>query len=520
MSTTEGTAETAAGTVRGELAKGLTIWRGIPYAAPPVGSLRFGPPRPAEPWAGVLDTTARGQLAWQPEPRDMLTADYREQVRSEDCLYLNVTAPPEPSADPRGYPVLVWIHGGGYVEGSGGDPIVGDGEALARRGLVVVTFNYRLGALGFVYLADVLPQYADAGQAGFLDQVAVLRWVRDNIASFGGDPGRVTVYGESAGAKSVVNLLASPLATGLISRAISASGGEHLASPEQATRLRRRLLRALGLPADRADQLADVPAPELIAAQEAIATAQRGTWVWRPVLGGSGIPVRPVDAIAAGQAGGIPLLAGTNGNEGASYQLMDPTAAKQAPRVLAELFGGADADDMLAGYRQARPELDDTAINVAVLGDERYAIPTRRLALAQAAHAPVWCYRYDGCPPGVPTDLAGGHGLDLIAVWMADSFATEARAGDPQARLCLAMADAWAAFARGLPPGNGMTSERGGGPPMAARMPAWPGFDAADETTLILDAQPHGQHHPRAAQHAIWRDRTWQSGTWWPLEDI
>lgn len=512
-------AQTAHGSVRGELTNDLAIWRGIPYAAPPVGRLRFAAPQPPQRWQGTLDTVVRGRMAWQADPGHRLTADYLELDRSEDCLYLNVTAPhdwppgsppgPPPARPPerRGYPVLVWVHGGGYVSGAGADDIVGDGEALARRGLVVVTFNYRLGALGFLHLADVAPAFPDAGQAGFLDQVAVLRWVRDNIAAFGGDPRRVTVYGESAGASSVANLLASPLSAGLVSRAISASGGEHVATATQAARIRRRLLRELGLSEDGADRLPDVPARDLVAAQEAIATGQRATWVWRPVLGGSGIPVRPTGAIAAGAAAGIPLLAGSNGNEGASYQFMDPSAAGQARRVLADAFGTAAADAMLAAYRQARPELDDTGIGVTILGDERYAIATRRLALAQAAHAPVWCYRYDGHPPGVPAELAGGHGLDVPAVWMADSFVTEARSGDAQARLCLAMTDSVAAFG-------------GGAPPAADGLPPWPAFDARDEFTMILDAHPRVEPRPRQAQTAIWQGRTWTPGTWWQLEEL
>ncbi len=501
---------TAQGQVRGIELDGLLAWRGIPYALPPVGPRRFRPPQPPDSWDGVRVAADSAPAAWQSETVNPFTGVPAQLNRNEDCLYLNVTAPADPPADPAGYPVLAWVHGGGYVQGTGSREPVGAGQALARRGLVVVTFTYRLGALGFLQLADLAAGYAGAGLSGFLDQVAALRWVRANIAAFGGDPSRVTIYGVSAGAKSVANLLASPLTTGLIGRAISSSGGaEHVASPDQAVRVRRRLLRELGLADDDAGlrRLLDAPPADLVAAQESIAAGAAGTWVWRPVLGGSGLPVLPIDAITAGAGAAVPLLIGSNGNEGASYQLMDPTAAAQAPRVLAELFGPAAADSMLAAYAAARPELDDKAIQLAVLGDERYGVATQRVALAQCAHAPVWRYRYDGLPPGLPAELAGGHGLDMLAVWAADSFARAAAAGDRQARLCLAMAEAWAAFARGEPPS-------------AVGLPTWERFDGDDERTMILAAEPYIEAHPRRAEFDVWQGRRWQSGTWWQFEGL
>jgi para-nitrobenzyl esterase len=500
---------TSQGRVRGVELDGLRAWRGIPYALPPAGSLRFRPPRQPAPWDGVRDAAEFAPVAWQSETVNPFTGVPIRLDRSEDCLYLNVTVPAGPPPEPAGYPVLLWIHGGGYVEGTGSGEPVGDGQALARRGLIVVTFTYRLGALGFLHLADRAGDYADAGATGFLDQVAALRWVHANIAGFGGDPRRITAYGVSAGAKSAANLLASPLTDGLIGRAISSSGGaEHVATPEQAVRLRRRLLRELGLADDDSGlrKLLDAPPADVVAAQEAIAAGAAGTWIWRPVLGG-GLPVLPIDAIAAGAGVAVPLLIGSNGHEGASWQLMDASAAAQAPRVLTGLFGTGAADSMLAAYAAARPELDETGIALAVLGDERYGIPTQRLALAQAAHAPVWRYRYDGLPPGVPAELAGGHGLDMLAVWAADSVASLAATGDAQARLCLAMTESWAAFARGEPPA-------------APGLPPWDRFDGAAERTMILDAAPCVAAHPRRAEFDIWHGRTWQSGTWWQFEGL
>jgi para-nitrobenzyl esterase len=212
-------AETRYGRVRGaEIADGVLGWRGIPYAAPPVDGLRLRPPQPPGPWTGVREATEYGHRSLQPEPNP----EPRAPPASEDCLYLNVTAP----AGARDRPVLFWIHGGGYEMGHGTDQ-AGDGAAFASsHGLVVVTFNYRLGALGFF---DV-PGERPAGALGLHDQIAALRWTHENIAGFGGDPCQITVYGLSAGGKTVTNLLASPLTRGLIARAAESSGAELVAS--------------------------------------------------------------------------------------------------------------------------------------------------------------------------------------------------------------------------------------------------------------------------------------------------
>src|SRR5580700_2635373 len=230
-------AETAYGQLRGtEIADGIIAWRGVPYARPPADELRLRPPQPPEPWSGVRDAAAYGDRSPQPEP----VPDPSLPPASEDCLYLNVTAP----AGAAGRPVLLWIHGGGY-EMSDGTRQAGDGAAFARtHGIVVVTFNYRLGALGFL---DV-PGEQPTGALGLHDQIAALRWTRENIAAFGGDPDQITVYGLSAGGKSVTTLLASPLTTGMIRRAAESSGGDHVKDPAQAEALTGRFLRELGAP--------------------------------------------------------------------------------------------------------------------------------------------------------------------------------------------------------------------------------------------------------------------------------
>ncbi len=366
----------------------------------------------------------------------------------EDCLYLNVTAPTE-VAPAAGYPVVFWIHGGGYTRGTGSGGAVRDGATLARRGIVVVTINYRLGAFGYLSLADVLDGEEDSGAAGLLDQVAALRWVVDNIAAFGGDPARITLYGVSAGAKGVTNLLASPLTAGLATRAISSSGGEFLATGDQAASSRRRLFRELGLTDSDATRIRDVAAADLLAAQEAIARGPSGTWIWRPVRTERVLPQAPLEALAAGSADGVALLVGNNANEGITFQTLDPSTATQAARVLTGLFGPDEGASLLRDYAAAGPDLDETGIGLAIFADERYGVPTQRLADTQAGHGEVWRYRFDGAPPGVADTYLGGHGLDLGMVWAADLMG----GGDnPRARLARLMADTWAGFIQGNPP--------------------------------------------------------------------
>jgi para-nitrobenzyl esterase len=483
--------ETAYGKVRGtEVADGVLAWRGIPYAAPPVGELRLRPPAPPRPWTGVRDALAYGNRSLQPD----LVAEPQgppAPPADEDCLYLNVTAP----AGARGRPVLLWIHGGGFETGHGPDQ-AGDGAAFASsHGLVVVTFNYRLGALGFL---DV-PGERPTGALGLHDQVAALRWTRENIAAFGGDPGQVTVYGLSAGGKSVTNLLASPLTRGLIARAAESSGGDHVKSPEQARDLSARFFGVLGAPPAR---IRAVPAADVLAAQLAVAVSPGSTWIWRPSVDGAALTGFPLAAIAGGAAAGVPLLLQTCARETALYQLMDPRAAAQAGRVLAGYFGEERAAALLAGYAGAFPQLDEAELRgVTVMTDERYVVRTERLADAHAAHAPVWRSRYDGPYTGMEDDpdpefarfaplLRGAHGGDGAGIWQGG--------GEPAAGLHAA----WGAFATKGDPG-------------------WPRYEPGPRSAMIFGAgAPRLAGDPFARPREAWAGLDWQPGTWWAVGGV
>jgi para-nitrobenzyl esterase len=491
--------ETAAGKVRGtEVGDGILGWRGIPYAAAPTGSLRLRPPRPAAPWSGVRDAASYAAPSLQPPAETqqrfgMAALGPKLPPPAEDCLYLNVTAP----AGARRRPVIVWIHGGGYQIGSGTD-MAGDGRRFVRgHDLVVVSFNYRLGALGFL----AVPGESPTGAFGLHDQIAALRWVRENIGSFGGDPEQVTVYGLSAGAKSVAALMASPLARGLFARAASSSGGEHVATPAQAAAVADRFFRELGTGPER---VRDVSAGDILAAQSAIGDGAQATWLWRPAMDGAALPGRPLHAIARGAAAGVPLLAQHCVDECALYQLAAPDAFEQAGPVLESYFGAAGREEILAAYAAARPELadDPVRLGVEIMTDERYAIPATRLADAQSAHAPVWRSRYDGPLTGLPAALVPGgsapafHGSDGMPVW-------NGRAG-----LGALIHDSWGAFFAGAQPAAG-------------GLPAWDRYDAATRQTMIFHADgPRMAGDPNGAQRAAWDGRDWQPGTWWHIEGI
>jgi para-nitrobenzyl esterase len=330
------TVRTSLGRVRGEERDGVRMWRGIPYAAAPVGGLRFRPPQSIQPWDGVRDATRFAPTAMQSDAfRLDQQVNIPEPRSSEDCLYLNVWAPAEPSGP---QPVMVWIHGGGFVEGAGSDDHY-DGARLVRNGgVVVVTLNYRLGAFGFLYFAALAPDYADASNLGLRDQIAALRWVHDNIGAFGGDPDQVTVFGESAGGISIAALMAMPEARGLFRRAIIQSGGTYARAAQSASEIARELLAELGVSDPR--QLRTLPAPDIQAASERYlerVAAPLSLHVG-PVVDGESLPRHPLEAIRAGSAQGVALIAGSNRDEGDLFYPVETPPSSAAYETSRALF--------------------------------------------------------------------------------------------------------------------------------------------------------------------------------------
>ncbi|HEX7199628.1 MAG TPA: carboxylesterase family protein, partial [Dongiaceae bacterium] len=346
LSITDVVVETRQGRLRGALSAGIASFKGIPYAAAPFGANRFKPPQPAPSWKGVRDALAYGPTAPKPPyfpPFDEILIE--PIIAGEDCLNLNIWTP-NPVA--TGLPVMVWVHGGAFTNGTGAVPNY-DGQRFARDGVVLVTINYRLSVDGFLFLGD------GVANLGLLDQVAALEWVRDNIAAFGGDSRNVTIFGESAGAMSVTTLLSMPRAKGLFKRVIAESGaGHHAISAATATRIGGYLAEKLGVPANRG-AIAEVPIAKACEAQAGLSLdvfMQPDPAKWgevalnhmpmEPVIDGDVVPALPIDAIAAGAGAGIDVMVGTNREEQRLF--MVPTGA-------IDLVNGAVLGMAAAGYR-------------------------------------------------------------------------------------------------------------------------------------------------------------------------
>jgi para-nitrobenzyl esterase len=370
----------AQGYIRGEVADGVAVFKGLPFAAPPVGPLRWRPTAPPAAWTAPRDATRFGPACPQPERASL--AGGRAENQSEDCLTLNVWAP----VNARGLPVMVWLHGGGHRIGSGSFPIY-DGTELARQGVVVVTINYRLGLLGYFahpsLTAEASPD-APLGNYGTMDQIAALRWVQTNIATLGGDPKRVTVFGESAGGASTIYLLATPSARGLFAQAIVESGGglQREVTLAQAEASGAGYATRAGL----AGAAATASALRALTPQQLLDAAGGFNGIgFGPFVDGRLLPQAPWRAFQSGQAPTIPLMIGANSNEAS---VLGELGVDQNA-VLASVPGGAVA------LRRAYGDLDDAELARQVAGDAVFVAPARWVARTLSARAPVFLYHFD-----------------------------------------------------------------------------------------------------------------------------
>ncbi len=466
------------GRVSGVASGDVRVYKGIPFAAAPVGKLRWRPPQPVEPWEGVRRCTEFGP--WCPQPKPLLGKELGPT--SEDCLYLNVWTPAK-SPDAK-LPVMVWIHGGGHTTGSGAASFY-EGTRLARQGVVVVTINYRLGPFG--YLAHpLLSKESDrgvSGNYGLLDQVAALRWARRNIAAFGGDPGCVAIFGESAGAVSVCRLMVSPLAEGLFHRAIAQSGGAHGRNrhlrktwygQEPMEKVGERL--AATLECDKAENplaaLRAVPAEKLLEASKPVQGLFGRGIRFGPVIDGWALPDDPADLWAAGRQHDVPFMTGSNADEGSVFTRQLPIKRAAGYRLTVRMLFGDRAGDVLRLFPVAGDEDARQAVS-RLVGVSSFVVNARFLARAmEKAESPGYLYHFTRAPQsGLAKPYGAFHGLEIGYV-----FGTLKPALGPTPRdweLSRTMIACWSRFAKtGDPNGEGA--------------PAWPVYQAATDQHLEL----------------------------------
>ncbi len=501
-------ADTTSGQIQGALDDGIVTFKGIPYAAPPIGALRFMPPVKPAPWQGVRDATKFGARAMQKEGAIALAPAIREiysdpeqQPVSEDCLVLNVWTPALDDGGDR--PVMVWLHGGAFISGNGSQPRL-DGTNLAAKGdVVVVTLNHRLGAFGYLYLAEIGgADYAQSGNVGMLDIVAALEWVRDNIEKFGGDPDNVTVFGESGGGAKGCVLLAMSSAHGLFHKAIVQSGPSvETMDTALATETARAVMKEAGIAS--VDELVALPAEKLLAAQNtvlarisALSFANRRKQGFNPVIDGTILPGGPFAPTAPAISKDIPLMIGTNRDEMNLFFGLAPWAENATDATLpdaARQFLGDRTPGIVAAYRTADPAASARDLVLRIATDQSIRMPSLVIADRKVAQhgAPVYVYLFTWATPVVDGKLGSCHGLEIPFVF--DNLDKVRVTGDAPTRgvLADAMSRAWIEFAYKDNPNHG-------------GIPYWPAYSSADRPTMIFDLQCRVENDPLGAERKAW----------------
>ena len=497
-------AETAAGKVRGAVEEGVNVFKGIPYGASTSGKNRFMPPRKPDPWTGVRDALQYGPSAPQGDGQTAPAVG----AMSEDCLVLNVWTRGIKDGGKR--PVMVWMHGGGFATLSGSSRMY-DGVNLCRRGdVVVVTLNHRLNVFGFLDLGDIAGEaFAASANAGMLDLVHALAWVRDNIAQFGGDPGNVTIFGESGGGRKVSTLLAMPDGKGLFHRAIIESGpGLHLQPRDRSTELALAMLDKLDLRPNQISQLQELPVAKVLAAYSAVEHAldseSRVKGVFEqhgfvPTVGVSTLPNYAFDPVATDVSADIPLLIGTNKHEMALFTRDDPkifgrTLTEDELRGRVKVMAGNAADRVLEAYNRDYPGTHPAVRWILMTTDRTYRSDSITLATRKAAQgkAPVYMYLFAWESPLNAGKMLAHHALEITFAFDNTSKVPAMSGGGPKAAaLADKMSDAWIAFARSGNPGT-------------QKLPRWPGYNAHNRSTMIFNDECKVENDPGGVERRLW----------------
>ncbi len=474
--------DTTGGRVRGVVNRGVHVFRGIPYGASTAGSNRFLPAKKPSPWTGVRDAFQNGRSSPQrpPAPAAIGWGLRSNAPQGEDCLVLNVFTPGV--NDPRGRPVMMWIHGGGYTYGSGSS-LGYDGTNLARSGdVVVVCINHRLNVLGHLYLgASGRQPFGESGNVGLLDIVAALEWVRDNAAQFGGDAGNVTIFGQSGGGGKVSTLVAMPAAKGLFHKAIVESGSTlRQLTIDEAQKTTEDLVRRLGLRSDQVEQLQKIDVGRLLAAMDAAAAAPGGgpTGVrLGPVVDGHALPRHPFDPIAPEISAGVPLIIGTTETEGSYFAPADLLSLDEAAARarLRERLGG-DGDRIFDLFKRSRPKATPSEIYFTILAFPTSAHVQAERKAAQG-RAPVFVYQIRWRTPVDEGRRLSPHCLEIpFAMQNVWQLPEMVGTGPELQPLADRVSGAWTAFAR-----TGNPSHPG--------IPKWAAYTAAGRGTMHIDGE-------------------------------
>jgi para-nitrobenzyl esterase len=494
---------TASGKLEGDYQNGIYVFKGIPYAAPPTGNLRWLPPQPPKAWSGVRSARKYGAISAQNVTPVIGPGmpSFGDQAQSEDCLFLNIWTP---GLDDARRPVMFWIHGGAFIIGSGSESFL-EGGKLAKRGdIVLVSINYRLGSVGFMNLKEITSgRIPSSGNEGLLDQAAALAWVQENIAAFGGNPDNITIFGFSAGGMSVGTLLAMPAAHGKFHKAINRSGAANVVGTlDSAVKISEQFLQLFGLKGKDTDSLRSLTTRQLLDGQQELGLKLRESEYratpFQPVVDGLILKEMPMLSIKKGSAKNIPIIAGNTRDELKSMNAMDPTLKDldEAGMItrLSKMLPPELVPGLVKAYRGALPKSSGKLAAADVLGsintDMMFRIPTIRLVEMQRDNGvPAYNYLFTYKSPAMGGKLGAMHGLDNPLLF--GNPEAEFTGNSPEVEnLAVRIQDSCAAFART-------------GDPSCESNGAWPVY-GKERTTMIFDTNTRLEKAPYEKERAAW----------------